>query len=239
PRPDVLLPRFGATIKEYGLTAVRHFELMGIPIVNSYESILLARNKFLTLQSLTRKGIPVPETLYASNWANFTEAVSRLGGFPVVVKISQSRQGSGVLRIDSAASSRHLLQGRLQRDRGVLVQTYFPPQGRRDLRLLVVGKEVVGAMELTPGKGEFRANVHLGGKAAKAETSREMSSLALRSARAIGLDIAGIDVIEDLRGVMRVVEVNYSPGFKGFEGCTGIDVAQRIIGHAVRKAEGT
>ena len=102
-RPDVLLPRIGATIKEYGLTAVRHFELLGIPLVNRYEAILLARNKFLTLQSLCGKGIPVPETLYASNWANFSEAVSRLGGFPVVAKISRSRQGSGT---SSRGSSR-------------------------------------------------------------------------------------------------------------------------------------
>jgi ribosomal protein S6--L-glutamate ligase len=237
PRPDVLLPRIGATIREYGLTAVRHFQLQGIPLVNRYEAILLARNKFLTLQSLCRKGIPVPETLYASNWANFGEAVSRLGGFPVVVKISQSRQGSGVLLIDSASSSRNLLQGQLQRDRGLLVQRYIPPEGRRDFRILVVGKEVVGAMELKPGKGEFRANVHLGGKAASVEASGEMSSLALRSTRAIGLDIAGVDVIEDQVGDLRVMEVNYSPGFKGLEGCTGIDVARRIIRYALRKAK--
>jgi ribosomal protein S6--L-glutamate ligase len=235
-RPDVLLPRIGATIKEYGLTAIRHFELMGIPLVNGYEAILLARNKFLTHQSLCRKGIPVPETLYASNWANFCEAVSRLGGFPVVVKISRSRQGSGVLLIDSATTSRNLLLEHLQRDQGVLLQRYIPPEGRRDFRFLVVGTEVVGAMELKPVKGDFRSNIHLGGKATKLDVSRKMSSLALRSSRAIGLDIAGVDVIEDQDGNLWVMEVNYSPGFKGLEGCTGIDVARRIIRLAVRKA---
>lgn len=237
PRPDVLLPRIGATIREYGLTAIRQFQLLGIPLVNRYEAILLARNKFLTLQCLCRKGIAVPETHYVSNRANFGEAVSRLGGFPLVAKISRSRQGSGVFRIDSEAASRRLLQRHLRRDQGVLVQRYIPPEGRRDLRLLVVGGDVAGAMELKPAKGEFRANVHLGGKATAVEVSGKMSSLALRSSRAMGLDIAGVDVIEDQDGQLRVMEVNYAPGFKGLEGCTGIDVAERIIRHAVRKAK--
>ncbi|MEW6669361.1 MAG: RimK family alpha-L-glutamate ligase [Thermodesulfobacteriota bacterium] len=236
-RPDVLLPRIGATIKEYGLTAIRHFELQGIPLVNRYEAILLARNKFLTAQCLCGKGLPVPETLYASNWANFGEAVSRLGGFPVVVKISRGRQGSGVLLVGSTHSSRDLLREHLQRDRGVLIQRYIPPEGRRDFRLLVVGTEVVGAMELKPVKGDFRSNIHLGGKATKLGVGGKMFSLALRSSRAIGLDIAGVDVIQDQYGNPWVMEVNYSPGFKGLEVCTGIDVAQSIIRLAVKRAK--
>ena len=100
-----------------------------------------------------------------------------------------------------------------------------------------MGNEVVGGMELKPRRGEFRANVHLGGKAAAVQVSRKMSSLALRSTRAIGLDIAGVDMIEDQNGNLCVMEVNYSPGFKGLEGCTGIDVARRIIQYAVKKAK--
>jgi ribosomal protein S6--L-glutamate ligase len=236
-RLDVLLPRIGATIREYGLTAVRHFELQGIPLVNRYDAILLARNKFLTLQTLCRKGIPVPETLYTSNWANFDEAVSRLGGFPVVVKISHSRQGSGVLRVDSTGDSRNLLEGHLRRERGLLVQRYIPPEGRRDFRFLVVGKEIVGGMELKPARGEFRANVHLGAKATAVEASPRTSSLVRRSTGAIGLDIAGVDVIEDPWGNVCVMEVNYAPGFKGLERCTGVDVAQRIIRYSMKKAK--
>lgn len=228
-RADVILPRLGATIREYPLTMVRHFELLGIPVVNNFQSILLARNKFLTLQTLFMNGVAIPESRYASNWANFQEGVMKLGGLPLVIKRPNSRQGRGVFLLDSLEKQRPLLNSLLGTGRGLLIQEFIPPERRRDIRIMVVGKRVIGAMSLTPKKGDFRANVHLSGRAQKISPTQEMSNLATKSVKALGLAISGVDMIEEDNGILRVVDVNYSPGFRGLEKCTGKDVAIEII----------
>ena len=226
---DVILPRLGATIKEYGLTMIRHLELLGIPVINNYQSILLARNKFLGLQTLFKSGVPIPESAYASNWSNFERAVAKLGGFPLVIKARNSRQGRGVFLIDAIKKHRPLLNSFLDRGEGLLIQKFIPPEKRRDIRIMVVGKRVVGAMSLIPRKGDFRANIHLKGRAEKVLLTRAMSNLAIESVKALGLAISGVDMIEEDDGMLRVVDVNYAPGFKGLERCTGKDVAIEII----------
>jgi ribosomal protein S6--L-glutamate ligase len=228
-RADVILPRLGATIKGYGLTMIRHLELLGIPVINSFQSILLARNKFLTLQTLFKRGVPIPESAYASNWSNFETAAAKLGGFPLVIKVPNSRQGGGVFLIDALEKHRPLLDRFLDRSQGLLIQKFMPPETRRDIRLMVVGNRVIGAMSLIPKQGDFRANIHLKGRAEKVRLTRAMSDLAVKSAKALGLAISGVDMIEEDDGMLRVVDVNYSPGFKGLERCTGKDVAIEII----------
>ncbi len=232
---DVILPRLGATIKEYGLTMIRHLELLGIPVINNYQSILLARNKFLSLQTLFKSGVPIPESAYASNWSNFERAAAKLGGCPLVIKAPNSRQGRGVFLIDFIEKHRSLLNSLLDRSQGLLIQKYIPPEKRRDIRIMVVGKRVVGAMSLTPRKGDFRANIHLKGRADKVLLTRAMSNLAIRSAKALGLAISGVDMIEEDDGMLRVVDVNYAPGFKGLERCTGEDVAIEIIKYVTKR----
>lgn len=231
---DVILPRLGATIKEYGLSLVRHFELLGIPVVNRYEAILLARNKFLTIQILTKKGIPVPESMYVSNQDNLREALLRLGGLPVVVKTTDSRQGSGVFLIRSRKGMAPVLERLLTREKGLVLQKYIPPKERRDLRLLVVGQRIIGAMALRPEGSDFRSNFHLGAKAEPIQPTAEEARLAIRSTMALGLDISGVDMVQSKNGLIRVLEVNYSPGFRGLEACVGEDVAGAIIHYAVQ-----
>ena len=228
-RANVILPRLGATIKEYALTMIRHLELLGFPVINNFQSILLARNKFLTLQILSERGVPIPESAYASNWSNFAAAAAKLGGFPLVLKTPQSRQGRGVFLIDAVKGNRRLLNSFLEKGEGLLIQKFIPTEKRRDIRIMVVGKRVVGAMSLIPRKGDFRANIHLQGRAERVRPTRAMSNLAIRSAEALGLAISGVDMIEEEDGELRVVDVNYSPGFKGLEKCTGVDVAIEII----------
>lgn len=234
---DVVLPRIGASIKEYGLTMVRHFELCGIPVVNPYASILLASNKFLCLQALCRQGIPIPESRYASNWSNFEKARSLLGGYPLVVKAPRSRQGSGVFLLESKEQGKAMLEGMLHQGQGVLLQEFIPPSERRDIRIVMAGKRALGAMTLTPRQGDFRANIHLRGKAVPLTPTGEMLDLARRAVRTIRLDIAGVDMIEDRDGKLRVIEVNYSPGFKGLEKCTGRDIAIEIVEYVTRLAQ--
>ena len=226
---DVILPRLGATIKEYGLAMIRHLELLGIPVINNYQSILLARNKFLSLQTLFKSGVPIPESAYASNWSNFETAAAKLGGCPLVIKAPNSRQGRGVFLIDFIEKHRSLLNRFLDREEGLLIQKYIPPEKRRDIRIMVAGERVIGAMSLIPKKGDFRSNVHLNGRTEKLDPTNEMSAIAIKSTQAVGLDISGVDMIEEEDGRLRIVDVNYSPGFKGLERCTGEDVAIEII----------
>ena len=226
---DVDLPRIGASIKEYGLSMIRHFEMLGIPVVNPFQSILLASNKFLSLQALSKNGIPVPDSQYASNWFNFKRAAARLGGYPLVAKESRSRQGKGVFLLKSPAGARQLLEGVLGQGRGVLLQRFIPVEGRRDIRIVVAGDRSLGAMSLTPGKGDFRANIHLGGRAKALKPTKEMLKLAVKSTQTLGLDISGVDMVEVEGRGFKVMEVNYSPGFRGMEKCTGRDIAIEII----------
>ncbi|MCF8145050.1 MAG: RimK family alpha-L-glutamate ligase [Deltaproteobacteria bacterium] len=234
-KPDILLPRIGATINDYALGVVRHFELSGVAVVNGIKAILLARNKFLSLQALAAAGLPVPDTLLAVNARGAQEAAETLGGYPVVAKMPSSRQGQGVLRIDSAITSDFVMENLQDNSRGVLVQEYLIPENRRDIRAFVVGGEVVAAMELTPLAGDFRSNIHLTGSGKGLTLDEELSELAVRSAEVLGLEIAGTDIIVDKEGTPKIIEVNYSPGFRGLEQATGVDIASRIIGYVSHK----
>lgn len=230
---DILLTRLGATIKEYGLTMVQQFESAGVRVVNGYQSILLARNKFLTAHALASKGVSIPESRYASNWFNFQKAASSLGGVPLVVKIPTSRQGTGVFLIRSLKGSREFLEALLNQGQGILVQDYIPPEKRRDFRILVAGKQVVGTMSMKPKKGDFRANIHQGSRAEAMTPSEKISALAIHGTKALGLDIAGVDMIENKDGELKVVDVNYSPGFRGLERCTGEDVGIKLMEYVI------
>jgi len=236
---DVLLPRIGATINDYALTLVRHLALSGLRLVNGFRSILLARNKFLTLQKLVEAGVPVPESFWVSNRENFDRAAADLGGYPVVVKAPASRQGQGVMLVDSGATAGFILANLPVSTTGILVQEYIPPTTRRDVRAFVVGGEVVAAVELRPEKGDFRSNIHQGGHGWRLTPDEDLTILSLNASRALGLEIAGVDMVIRDDGRIQVLETNYSPGFKGLEEITGIDIASRIIAFvANRDGEG-
>ena len=234
-RPDVLLPRIGATINDYALGVVRHFELSGVPVVNGFHSILLARNKFFTLQTLASNGINVPDTYLVVNLQGFQGAVKGLGGYPVVAKMPSSRQGSGVVLVDSPATAEFVMHNLQDNSKGLLIQEYIAPRGRREIRAFVIGGRVAGAMELMPNPDDFRSNIHLAGQGRGVTLDRKLSDLAVHSAMALGLEIAGTDIIVGEDGAPMVIEVNYSPGFRGLEKATGLDIAAEIIGYVANK----
>ena len=237
-RPDVLLPRIGATINDFALGVVRHFELSGVPVVNGYHAILLARNKFLTLQTLACNGVNVPDTYLVVNLQGFEEAVKMLGGYPVVAKMPNSRQGSGVALVDSTVAAEFIMHNLQDNSKGVLVQEYIAPRGRKEIRALVIGDRLAGAMELQPNPDDFRSNIHLVGQGKGVTLDRKLSDLAIRSTRSLGLEISGTDIIVGEDGAPRVIEVNYSPGFRGLEKATGLDIASKIIGYMEDKLRG-
>jgi ribosomal protein S6--L-glutamate ligase len=232
---DVLLPRIGATINDYALTLVRHLEFSGIRLVNGFDSILLARNKFLTLQTLVEAEVPVPESFWVSNRENFERAVADLGGYPVVVKTPASRQGQGVMLVDSSVTAGFILATLPVSTTGILVQEYIPPEMRRDVRAFVIEGELVAAVELRPEKGDFRSNIHQGGYGRRLTPNEDLTILGLKASRALGLEIAGVDMVVRNDGRIQVLETNYSPGFKGLEEITGVDIASRIIAFVVKR----
>jgi len=233
--PDVLLPRVGATINDYALTVVKHFALSGCRVINGFKSILLARNKFMGLQRLAKQGISVPDTLLAVTREGFERSVEQLGGYPVVAKMPSSRQGNGVMLVESRATASFVMNNLQDDTRGILVQAYIPPEGRTDIRVFVLGDRVLGAMALKPHPGDFRTNIHITGQGRMLDLNPTLSKLALQSSRALGLEISGCDMILQKNGSPKVIEVNYSPGFSGLEDATGTDIAKQIIHYATAK----
>ncbi len=231
--PDVIMPRQGSPMGEYGLVVLGHFARMGIPLVNGIEGVGMARNQYLTLQALSRSGIPIPDTCFITRKSSFSRAVKEVGGFPVVAKQVDGMGGEGVTKIETLAQGEKFLDHHLLPAKGMLVQQFISPQGRRDVRMLVIGKAVAGAMVLVPPPGEFRANIHQNGRASALDPPDHWIKLGLASAHACSLEIAGVDMIVDPTGAPRVVEVNYSPGFRGLEAATGRDIAQQMIDHVM------
>jgi ribosomal protein S6--L-glutamate ligase len=235
PPPHVVLPRQGAQIGDACLALIRQFQLMGMPMVNDFEAVSIARNKFFTQQVLTAAGLPCPDTVFVNDDSGFYCGVDQLGGYPVVVKPVSQRQGNGVLRIMDVNDARQRALPALDRRRGLMVQHYFPPERRRDIRAMVIGSEVICAVSLTPVKGEFRANFHLKADIVATALPSELESIATTAAAAIGCEVAGVDMIVEADGRPFIVEVNYAPGFNGLEAATGLDIAGRIIQFAAAR----
>ncbi len=228
-RPDVVMPRQGSPMGEYGLVLLRHFMKAGIPLVNGLEGVTIARNQHITLQKLSSAGLPVPDTVFVTSTKDFSTAVESLGGYPVVVKAVDGMGGDGIIRADRLTDGTRFLEKVLAERKGAVVQHFFPAEGRVDARLLVIGGKVAGSMTLTPSKGEFRSNINRSGKGTAADPPEAWMSVAIEAAAACSLEIAGVDLIVEKDGSPKIVEVNYAPGFRGLEAATGINIADRII----------
>jgi len=228
-KPDVIMPRQGSPMGDYGLVLLRQFMQTGIPLVNGLTGVTIARNQYITLQALASSGLSVPHTLFITQKNRFSNAVARLGGYPVILKQVDGMGGDGVIKADTETDGINFLNKHLKKRRGVIVQQFFIPGERADVRLLVIGDKVAGAMQLKPRNDEFRANIHQNSLAEATLPSEEQIKIAIDSARACNLEIAGVDLIVENNCVPKVIEVNYSPGFKGLEAATGLDIAKQII----------
>ncbi len=233
--PRVALPRQGSTLGEFCLLALEQLEFLGTVVLNPAQAVRLASHKFLSLQALARAGLPTPRSLMVAEEAALEPAAAWLDGPPVVAKRLRGSQGNGVALLrdrEGLAAAGRLW---LRRRQGLLLQEYLPPAGRRALRVRVVGERVAGAMELAPLAGDFRANFHLSGRARPVELPPPAASLALAAARALGLAIAGVDLIWPAGGAPLVLEANYAPGFAGLEAATGLDIAGAMLDLALAR----
>lgn len=231
PKYDVVMPRIGASITNYGLAVVRQFDLMGVPVVNSAVAIARSRDKLRALQLLTLVGIDVPTTVCARSPAGLEASFELVGGCPAIVKLQQGTQGIGTMIADTPQAAHSLLETFWAMGQDIVLQEYVRESKGRDIRAIVVGGKVIAAMRRVAKKGEFRANLHRGGKGAGVTLPATYRRAAVRAAATMGLGVAGVDMLEGRNGP-RILEINSSPGLEGIERTTGIDVAGAIVAFA-------
>ena len=233
---DVFLPRLGANISEHSLALIRHLEASGALVINGSAAIEVARDKLRTLQLLAQEGLPVPRTAFAPDPAYLRAALESVGGAPVVMKLPRGTQGKGVMRAHDVEEAQAISEVMWNLQRDAIVQEYVEDARKGDLRIIVVGGEVVAAVRRRASRGEFRTNLHRGGTVKKASPTRRASELAKSAVRLCGLEIAGVDLLETKRGPL-VLEVNAAPGFEGVERAGGPEVALVIIDYVERRFE--
>lgn len=239
PKLDVIIPRPSISINvDLKLTLNKHLLLMGIPIVNGYMPVLRAKNKIRTLQILSHEGIKVPKTVVLERLEYIDQAVKRVGGYPVVLKTPAGSFGRGVVIVESKRSMLSALDMILTQDHWstLLIQEYVAEADGKDVRVFVVNDKVVASMERTAAEGDFRSNLHAGGRGLVAKLSIRERKIALDAARVLKLDVAGVDLLRTKRGPV-VMEVNANPGLEGITEVTGIDVAGAIVDFAIQKAQ--
>ncbi len=228
PPYDAVIPRIGASVTNYGLAVLRQFEIQGVFPLNESVAIGRSRDKLRALQILARAGVGLPNTAFAHDPKKAEDVVAEVGGAPVIIKLLEGTQGMGVILAETTASAASIIEAFSAANVNILVQEYIREAGGSDVRALVIGGRVVAAMKRTGRKGEFRSNLHRGGKAEPIELSDEEKATALKSVEAMGLNVAAVDMLRSGRGTL-VLEVNASPGIEGMEGATGIDVAGAMI----------
>lgn len=228
PRFDAVIPRIGSRMTFYGMAVVRQFESMGVFCLNSASAIGNSRDKLLAHQVLSQHKLGMPNTAFAKSSGDTKGIIDLVGGAPVVVKLLESTQGKGVVLADTRKAASALVDAFRGLDAHFLVQEFIKEASGSDLRCFVVNGKVVGAMKRTAQSGEFRSNIHQGGSAQKARLTKDERRAALKAARALKLNVAGVDILQSDSGP-KILEVNSSPGLQGIESATGKDIAGEII----------
>jgi ribosomal protein S6--L-glutamate ligase len=231
----VVIPRVGASITGYGLSVVNQFDLMGVPVLAPAIPIARSRDKLRALQLLSRFGIDIPRTVMCRFREEVPRALELVGGPPCIIKLIQGSQGVGVMIANTPAEVESLLDTLWKLGQEILLQELVEESRGKDVRALVIGDRVVAAMRRTARAGEFRSNIHRGGVAEGLELDREFAETAVKAARVMGLEVAGVDMLEARTGP-KIMEVNSSPGFEGLEAATGVDIAAAYVSHAVEYA---
>jgi ribosomal protein S6--L-glutamate ligase len=225
---DAIIPRIGASVSFYGTAVVRQFEMMGVYSVNESVAITRSRDKLRASQLLSRKGIGLPVTGFANAPGDTDDLLELVGGAPVVIKLLEGTQGVGVVLAETKKAAESVIEAFRGLKANFMVQEFIKEAGGSDLRCFVIGDRVVASMMRQGKEGEFRSNLHRGGTAKLVKITPEERSTAVRSARAMGLNVAGVDLLRSNHGPV-VMEVNSSPGLEGIETATNKDVAGMII----------
>ncbi len=237
PATDVVVPRIGRSVHQYGLAVVNQLELLGMPMVNGSWGIAASRNKLRSLQLLAAEGIPVPRTVMASNPSGLKDLVRLVGGTPVMVKLLATNGRSGVMICESLQSLEAALEAILGLGQNIVVQQYLRGRGARDLRAIVVGGRVVGAMRRDAQVGKLSRDLRRGAHFEPVELSGDYARIAVEAARILQLEVCAVDML-DVSGGPHVFEVNASPSIREAETICAVDVAGRIVERAAELAKG-
>jgi ribosomal protein S6--L-glutamate ligase len=227
---DAIIPRIGASITFYGTAVVRQLEHMGVFVLNTSHAITVARDKLRALQLMSRHQVPFPATVFVRGGDEVLTAVERVGGAPVIVKLVEGTQGVGVILAETSKVAQAIVETLQTVQKNVLIQKFVEESRGRDVRAFIVGGRVVAAMRRTALGDEYRSNVHRGARAEGIALSASYETVALRAAEIMGLEVAGVDMLEGHDGP-QVMEVNSSPGLEGIEGASRVDVASAMIRH--------
>jgi len=225
---DAVIPRIGASITFYGLAVLRQFEMMNVWSLNESVAIGRSRDKLRSLQILARKGLGLPVTAFAHDPRQTDEVIQMVGGAVVVIKLLEGTQGIGVVLGETEKSARSVIEAFRGANVNILVQEFIKEANATDIRCFVIGNKVVASMQRKGAEGDFRSNLHRGGSAEAIKITPEERSTAVRAARAMGLNVAGVDMLRSNHGPV-IMEVNSSPGLEGIEKASGKDIASRII----------
>ncbi|AUD05176.1 30S ribosomal protein S6--L-glutamate ligase [Spirosoma pollinicola] len=227
---DAIIPRIGASVTDYGCAVVRQFEMMNVFTTGKSQAIMRSRNKLRSLQVLSKAGVGLPKTMFANHPKNgdVTQLIKLVGGPPVVIKLLEGTQGIGVVLAETTKAAKSTIEAFYGLKKNVLVQEFIAEAKGADIRAFVVGGRVVGAIKRQGLEGEFRSNIHRGGNAVAVQLTPNEEQTAIAAARALGLRVAGVDMLPSDRGPL-VLEVNSSPGLEGIENATGLNVAAEII----------
>jgi ribosomal protein S6--L-glutamate ligase len=227
---DCVIPRIGASVTHYGTAVLRQFEMMGVTPLNESVAVTRSRDKLRSLQLLSRKGIGMPLTGYASKPDDIKDVIKMVGGAPLVVKLLQGTQGIGVVLAETQKAAESVIEGFMGIKADILIQEFIKEAGGADIRCFVIDGKVVASMKRQGAPGEFRSNLHRGGVSSLIRITPEERSTATRAAKIMGLTVAGVDLLRSNHGPV-VMEVNSSPGLEGIEGATGKDIAGMMISY--------
>ncbi len=225
---DAVIPRIGASITFYGTAVLRQFEMMGTFPLNESVAVTRSRDKLRSLQLLARRGIGLPVTGFARTPDDIGDLIEMVGGAPLVAKLLEGTQGIGVVLCETRKAAESVVEAFMGLNVSIMVQEYIKEAGGADIRCFVIGDKVVAAIKRQAKPGEFRSNLHRGGSAELIKITPQERSVAVRAARIMGLNVAGVDLLRSNHGPL-VMEVNSSPGLEGIESATGKDVAGLII----------
>lgn len=225
---DAIIPRIGASVTFYGSAVVRQFEMMGVFSATNSQAIVRSRDKLRSMQLLAREGVGLPKTAFTNFSRDSKHIVDEVGGAPLIIKLLEGTQGLGVVLAETRKAAQSVIEAFHNLKARVIVQEFIKEAKGADIRAFVVNGKVVGAMKRQGKEGEFRSNLHRGGSASVIKLNKAERDAATKAARAMGLSIAGVDMLQSERGPL-ILEVNSSPGLEGIEKATEIDVASRVI----------
>lgn len=225
---DAVIPRIGASVTMYGTAVVRQFEMMNVVVANSSLSIVRSRDKLRSVQIFSNNEVAIPKTVFANHPRDVEMLIKEIGGAPLVIKLLEGTQGIGVVLAETKKAAQSVIEAFYGLKADILIQEFIEEAGGADIRAFIVNGKVIGAMKRQGKEGEFRSNLHRGGSAAKIKMTKEEKDMAIKAAKAMGLNVAGVDLLQSKRGPL-VLEVNSSPGLEGIEKAMEKDVAKQIV----------